>query len=88
MTVESTSIASTATVLARSARARLHCPTARRLRVLPRPHSRSQHAPHHLLSIMSDSDDAEFMLAVATAFSNDDDNDIAAALLAVEHHYC
>jgi len=37
---------------------------------------------------MSDSDDAEFMLAVATAFSNDDDNDIAAALLAVEHHYC
>jgi len=35
---------------------------------------------------MSDSDDAEAMLAVATAFSNDDDEDISTALLAVEHH--
>ena len=35
---------------------------------------------------MSGWDDAEVTLAVATVFSNDDEDDIAAALLAVEHH--
>jgi len=35
---------------------------------------------------MSESDDSEAMRAVATAFSNDDDDDIATALSAVEHH--
>jgi len=35
---------------------------------------------------MSDSDDAEAMLAVATDFSNDADDDIATGFFAVEHH--
>ena len=35
---------------------------------------------------MSDADDAGSMLAIATAFANDDDNDVAAAVLAAQHH--